>query len=112
MAQPSLNRRLDLEEPQQVIDGAGGFSTQWVTLGTIWADIRGRSGRETSGEAVSLSSTSYRVIVRAAPHGAPSRPVAGQRLRDGNRVFNIEAVAEYDSESRYLVCFSDEEVVV
>lgn len=112
MARPSLNRRLDLEEPQQVIDGAGGFAKQWVTLGTIWADIQSRSGRETSGEAVSLSSTRYRVIVRAAPYGAPSRPIAGQRLRDGGRVFNIEAVAEYDSDLRYLVCFCDEEVVV
>ena len=71
-----LNRRLVLETAVQIADGAGGFAESWVELGTLWADIRARSGREASGEAVALSTTGFRVVVRAAPHGAESRPIA------------------------------------
>ena len=35
-----------------------------------------------------------------------------QRLRHGNRLFQIEAVAERDPEGRYLTCFAYEEIVV
>lgn len=105
-----LNRRLVLEAAQRVPDGAGGFAETWVELGTLWADIRARSGRERAGEAVALSATGYRILVRAAPHGAPSRPVPGQRLRQGARVFAISAVAEADADGRYLSCFAEEEV--
>lgn len=105
-----LNRRLVLERAERVPDGAGGFAESWVEVGTLWADIRARTGRERAGGAVGLSETGYRIVVRAAPHGAPSRPVPGQRLRSASRVFAIEAVAESDPQGRYLTCFATEEV--
>ncbi len=112
MARVTLNRKLTLEEAQRVPDGAGGFDETWVVLGTLWADIAARSGRETGGEAVSLSSTGYRITVRAAPFGAPSRPKPGQRLCDGARIFRIDAVAEKDGAGRFLTCFAEEEVAL
>ncbi|GAB4283452.1 MAG: head-tail adaptor protein [Roseovarius sp.] len=105
-----LNRRLVLETAQRVPDGAGGFVEGWVALGELWADIRPRTGRLHAGEAGALSTTGYRIVVRAAPHGAPSRPQPGQRLRQGARVFAITAVAEADGQGRYLTCFAEEEV--
>ncbi|MBZ0124543.1 MAG: head-tail adaptor protein [Roseovarius sp.] len=105
-----LNRRLVLEEPVRVSDGAGGFAESWAEVGKLWAAIRARTGRERAGGAVDLSATDYRIVVRAAPHGAPSRPVPGQRLRAGTRVFAIAAVAETDPQGRYLTCFATEEV--
>lgn len=111
MSNINLTRPLQLEETQRVPDGAGGFEISWVTLGTLWGDVQLRSGRETEGETVSLSSTRYRIVIRAAPHGAPSRPVAGQRFRNGARVFKINAVAETDGSAKFLVCYCDEEVV-
>jgi head-tail adaptor len=54
--------------------------------------------------------TSYRIVVRAAPPGAPSRPQAGQRFREGGRLFAIRAVAEAGGAGRFLVCFAEEEV--
>ncbi|MCZ7675990.1 MAG: head-tail adaptor protein [Roseovarius sp.] len=105
-----LNRRLVLERAVRVPDGAGGFAEAWAEVGTLWADIRARTGRERAGEAVGLSATGYRIVVRAAAHGAPSRPVPGQRLRAGARIFAIAAVAEADAEGRYLTCFATEEV--
>ena len=41
---------------------------------------------------VILSNTAYRITVRSAPYGAPSRPAPEQRFREGTRVFRIEEV--------------------
>lgn len=108
----NLNRQLMLESREQAPDGAGGFAETWVAEGTLWAEIQARTGREAAGEGVSLSSTGFRITVRAAPFGAPSRPVPGQRFRDGARVFRIQAVAERDAAFRYLTCFCEEEVAL
>lgn len=107
-----LNRQLTLETSQRVADGAGGFEETWVALGTLWAEISARTGRETGGEGGSLSATAFRIIVRAAQYGSPSRPVAGQRFRDGPRIFNITAVAERGNDGRFLTCFAEEEVAL
>ena len=112
MADIRLNRKLMLEAPQRLPDEAGGFSETWVEQGMLWADIKARTGRETQGQAVSLSATGYRITVRAAPYGAPSRPAPEQRFREGGRVFNILSVAELDSDQRFLICFANEEVAV
>ncbi|WP_282157767.1 head-tail adaptor protein [Shimia thalassica] len=106
-----LSRKLELEGAQRVSDGAGGFEETWITLGTLWADMRARTGRTRDGGELSLSSTGYRVIVRAAPVDAPSRPVAGMRFREGHRAFVINAVSDRDPKGRYLTCFATEEVV-
>ena len=36
------------------------------------------------------------------------RPIAGQRFREGARIYPIIAVAEADPEGRYLVCYAEE----
>ncbi|WP_412504879.1 head-tail adaptor protein [Roseovarius sp. SYSU LYC5161] len=110
MGRVALNRHLVLETRQRVADGAGGFVETWVELGRLWADLRARTGRQRGGEGGSVSTTGYRVLVRAAPYGAPSRPVPGQRFRDGARLLRIEAVAEHDDAGRFLTCFAEEEV--
>lgn len=112
MSLPHLNRALILESPERVSDGSGGFTVVWTALGTLWAEISSRTGRETDHGGAPVSRTGYRIVVRGAPFGAPDRPKPEQRFRDGQRLFTIEAVAERDPDGRYLVCFADEEVVV
>ena len=106
-----LNRKLVLEAADQQPDGAGGFSENWAPVGVLWADIRAGIGRERAVTGVTLATVAYRVIVRAAPHGAASRPMAGQRFRDGARLFRILAVSDGDRTARYLECFTSEEVL-
>jgi head-tail adaptor len=108
---PELNRRLVLERAVQVADGAGGFSESWAVLGVVWAEVAAGSGRDVAGEEVTVSSVPYRITVRGAPVGAPSRPKADQRLRDGTRLFKIIAVTERDAGGQYLTCFAREEVL-
>lgn len=111
MSAPRLNRALVLETADRVADGAGGFALAWVVLGTLWAEVKPGAGRERAGEFVTLASVPYRITVRAAAQGSPSRPRPEQRFRDGARVFRILAVSERDPAGLYLTCFAHEEVV-
>ncbi len=106
-----LTRPLLLEARQAVADGLGGFSESWAALGTLWAEVVAGTGREAAGEEVTLASIPYRITVRGAPQGAPSRPKAGQRFRDGARLFAIVTVTEADAAGRYLTCVAREEGV-
>ncbi len=110
MKAPILNRKLVLEAPLRVPDGAGGFAVSWVALGILWAEADARTGREAAGVATPLSRAAYRITVRAAPVGSGSRPFPGQRFRDGARLFNILAVTEADPGARYLICHAEEEL--
>ena len=105
-----LNRSLVLEAPERVPDGAGGYVNGWVPLGTLWAEVVARTGREKQGEAVPVSTVGYRITVRGAPIGTTSRPQPDQRFREGARLFRILAVTERDPDGRYLTCFAEEEV--
>lgn len=111
MKDVALTRKLVLEEPQKVTDGAGGFTEVWVALGVLWADVHAGTGREREAAGLfTVSTVPYRITVRAAPHGAPSRPKPDQRFRDGERLFRIMAVTERDPHGMYLECFAREEV--
>lgn len=109
--QARLSRPLVLEAPARAGDGAGGFVEVWEVLGTLWAEVVARTGRDGPGEGARVARAAYRITVRAAPQGAPSRPVPGQRLRDGARVFAIEAVTEAAAGPGYLTLWAEEEVV-
>lgn len=105
MKAPHFNRKLVLEAPQRTSDGAGGFSEVWQALGIIWGEVLPRG----AGREVEASEVKLKITVRAAPQGAPSRPTAAMRFRDGDRVYRIEAVTEAEAAGRYLVCFATEE---
>lgn len=107
---PHLSRRLVLEDPDRLPDGAGGHLEVWRPLGELWAEIRPGMGRERRQDFAVISAVHYRVIVRAAPPGAASRPRPEQRFREGSRLLRIHAVGDHDPAGRYLVCFAYEEV--
>lgn len=110
MSAPRLNRALVLEARVPRPDGAGGYAEAWQAVGTLWAEMRAGTGRYVAADQIAASSVKYRITVRAAPVGAPSRPRPDQRFREGARVFRILAVAERDAAARYLTCFAEEEV--
>ena len=111
MSLPRLTRTMVLEDPIRSDDGAGGYVTTWQTLGSLFADVKTGTGRQSGGVVATLSKLTCRIIVRAAPEGAPSRPKAGQRFREGNRTYRIDAVAPFDRGAHYLTCFAVEEAV-
>ena len=109
MAAPRLNVPLTLETPVRESDGMGGFRIVWRGLGQIWAEMRSGGGTETRAEVGPQSRVGWRITLRAAPAGDPRRPRPEQRLRMGNRLFRINAVAESDPRGRWLICFAVEE---
>ena len=110
MSELRLNRRLVLETEERLADGAGGYTTVWTALGTLWASLEARTGREAAVAGGSVSRAGYRAIVRAAPEGSPSRPKPGQRFREGGRLYAILSVAERDTDARHLMCQLEEEI--
>jgi head-tail adaptor len=111
MTAPQLTRKLMLEAPERVADGAGGFIEGWTALGVLWAEVTAGSGRDQAGYGVSLASVAYKITVRAAPVGSTARPAPDQRFRDGTRLFRVLAVSERDPQGRYLTCLTEEEAV-
>lgn len=109
-ARPRLDRRLVLESPERVPDGAGGFATIWSPLGTLWGHVRAGAGRIEGAEQVTLSTLTFRIYVRASVQGDSRRPRPEQRLRDGGRIFRVLAVTEAPDLPGLLVCFANEEV--
>jgi head-tail adaptor len=105
-----LDRRMVLEAPVRVADGAGGFHLSWAVRGVLWAALAPGAGREAAGVEVRASQVPYRITLRAAPVGSSARPKPEDRLRDGTRVFTLLAVTEADPRGRYLTCFAREEV--
>ena len=105
-----LTSKLVLERLVAVPDGAGGQHESWEALGTVWGEVKPRTGRESVGEAGQVSVTGFRIVVRAHAVGHSARPLPEQRFRSGDRVFRINSVTEADPEARFLMCICDEEV--
>ncbi len=105
-----MTRRLVLEERQGGSDGAGGQVGGWTALGEHWGSIVSRSGRYQRGEGYPRSRVPHRITIRSMPPDAPSRPKAGQRFREGDRLFYIRAVQDLGPRLRYLMILVDEEV--
>ncbi|WP_413717141.1 head-tail adaptor protein [Silicimonas sp. MF1-12-2] len=106
-----FRKKLVLEARVAVPDGSGGYWGEWEVLGTHWAEVILRSGRQEVGEGSARSRVSYSVRIRGVPPDGPSRPKPGQRFRDGNRVLHIRSVAEARSGNAFLECLTDEEVL-
>tara|TARA_B110000003_G_scaffold148564_2_gene149658 strand:- start:1784 stop:2128 length:345 start_codon:yes stop_codon:yes gene_type:complete len=111
-AAPKLSRLLTLETPITQPDGAGGYSNSWTVLGHLWAAVDVASGRATSGETSPITRVSYNIIVRASPDGSASRPRAGQRFREAQRLYQIKTVKQVDGRAHYLSCFATEELAL
>lgn len=110
MKAPMLNRRLVLEARSDLPDGAGGQAQGWVPIGTLWAEVAPRSGREARTTGAPVSRATHRITLRAAPIGSQRRPQPQQRFVEGSRIYHITAVREADAFGTYLLCDATEEV--
>lgn len=107
----AMNRKLVLEERAEDPDGAGGHVGGWRALGTHWGAVRLNSGRLERGENSARSRTSLTILIRSVGPDQPSRPRAGQRFRDANRVYLIRSVGDARAGEPFLECLADEEVL-
>jgi SPP1 family predicted phage head-tail adaptor len=80
----SLNRRIELQAPQRVSDGLGGFSTTYVTKFTVWAKIESLRGEESLLAMQLQSHITTRITIRYMQTIDSS-----WRIKYGKRIFNI-----------------------
>lgn len=103
-----LSRKLELQSLSRTPDGSGGFVSSWASLGIHWAAVEPGRGRLEAGDGYARTKASYRITIRSVPPLSVARPRAGQRFREGERVYLIRAVAEA-TDARHLTCYVDEE---
>jgi len=103
-----LSRRFILEESADTPDGGGGWTRIWTELGALWGELTPVSATELIAGSRETARVTHRIAVRSKPEGAPSRPRPDQRLRLGERIFNIRAVYESQGGFRYLTCLVEE----
>ncbi|PTM38736.1 phage head closure protein [Bosea sp. 124] len=95
----TLRRRLVLEAAVATPDGIGGATQAFETVAALWAQVEWLSGGEHWRRGRSEQAATHRVTMRWR-----TGVDAGQRLRDGERLFDIRAVADPDGSRRRLVC--------
>ena len=105
MRAPDLTRLLTLEARDAAPDGGGGVAARWTPLGTHWAEVRPSAAAERTLGGVEISQVTHKIMLRWAPFGAPSRPIASQRFREGARVFDILGVTEADTRNAWLIAW-------
>ena len=101
-----FTRRLVRQVPVDTSDGSGGRRRHWEERGALWAEVKMRSGALKQTEFGQTPRLQVRITTYLVPQEHETRPEVGQRLRDGARLFAIEAV--HDGDGRYLTILASE----
>lgn len=99
----ALRRRLLLEAAVTTPDGLGGTTQVYETVAAVWAKLEWIAGGERWRLGRPEQVATHRVTLRWR-----AGVDAGQRLRDGDRLFDIRAVADPDGGRCRLVCLVQE----
>jgi SPP1 family predicted phage head-tail adaptor len=99
----ALRRRLTLEATVATPDGLGGATQAYATVAALWAQVEWMSGDERWRAGRPEQFATHRVILRWR-----AGIDAGQRLRDGARIYEIRAVDDPDGSRRRLICLVEE----
>ena len=98
-----LRRRLVVEVPQEVPDGAGGVVRTFVQHAIVWAEVEALKGDFRLAQDRAAQRATHRITLRA---GLPLS--AETRLRDGTRIHQLHSVHTADTENRFLVALTEE----
>jgi len=99
----AMRRRLLLETVVATPDGLGGATVSHETVAALWAQIEWLSGGEHWRRGRPEQLVTHRITMRWR-----AGVDAGQRLRDGEHIFDIRAVFDPDGGRRRLVCLVHE----
>ncbi len=101
----NLRTQLSLQDPIEIPDGSGGFTTTWTERALVWAALEPVSPRLESWGQRQISEAAHRITMRFR-----NDVRSGQRLVSATKVFRIELATDLDGTARYLVCQVREEV--
>jgi SPP1 family predicted phage head-tail adaptor len=92
-----LRRRLVLEAPMETADGAGGGSSAYTAVATLWGAVASRTARDDVEADAAGAAVTHRIVVRAGPE-----ITTRHRLRLGTRLFRIAGVRDLDPAARLV----------
>jgi SPP1 family predicted phage head-tail adaptor len=99
-----LNHEMVLEVPVETPDGAGGFTTVWTGVATIWARLEPLDPARESWAGRDAAEQTHRITIRFRDDVKQ-----GMRLRRLTRLFPVLSVQDPDETGRFLVCRTREE---
>jgi SPP1 family predicted phage head-tail adaptor len=92
-----LRHRVTLQELSRTDDGMGGYTSEWVDVKTVWAEVKSMTGREYLQAQSIQEDVVTKVTIRYRQVRADYRLVhKGQR-------YNIKAILPDPSQAEYLV---------
>lgn len=100
----SLNCRVQIQKNSGTQNNLGEFASDWVTVATVWADIRYLNGKEYLASQLETNKASVSIRIRWRNDIEPT-----MRILSGNLLYNIEAVLP-DMQKRVhidLVCSTE-----
>lgn len=98
-----LCHRLTLEELARVADEGGGFTEDWVTVATLFANLRPIGGDERYEADRLAGRITHEVSLRYRAGVVPA-----MRFRKGTRIFHIVSAIDVDERRRWLTCLCEE----
>jgi SPP1 family predicted phage head-tail adaptor len=84
-----MNRRLTLEAPVAVGDGAGGTTVTWRPVAKLWAEVHSRLGDKRQWAEALTSEATHLIRIRRTRQLA-----SNMRFTEGARIFEIRSVIE------------------
>jgi SPP1 family predicted phage head-tail adaptor len=100
-----LRFRLELQEETETPDGAGGFTTAWVSRRYAWAELMPLSAARIERAGSALAEVTHEIRIRRQEGVRP-----GMRFVLGIRRFRIETIRDPDETGRFLLCLAKEEI--
>lgn len=92
-----LDQRIELQRLTRTSDGGGGYTEQWTTYATVWANVRPMSGRERYQAQQTQASANYRIAIRYRADIDPA-----DRIVWRGKVLNIRFIADAGPRDLYL----------
>lgn len=99
-----LRHRLTIEMPEGVPDGAGGVTSSWSELATVWGVVEPLKAAEAAAGGRLASVATHRVLIRHRDDVG-----GGMRVRHRDRMLRVLAVHDPEERGRYLELLTKEE---
>lgn len=92
-----LRKRITIEQPSRVADGAGELVPGWTLYGVVWAAVEPLSGSEKIQAQQVNANVNIRVTIRYLAGVIPA-----MRARFGTRTFQIVSVQNIEERNREM----------
>lgn len=106
MSLGKMRHRIELQTRETASDGAGGVSSQWSTVRTVWASIDPQRASEGLNSDKIQTAITYNIRMRM------TKLDTTYRIKYGDRILNVTQVLNPFERDKYLEVVAVEGVAV